>query len=197
MGSKIFREKSIERISSPEQLNDYLKVPSVNVWVVLLALFFLAASVIVWSFAGNITTKIETTGMFTSEMDKSLNVSAVVSKDESKNIKLGMPCQVYNRYSNDKEYILGYVTDVAKNVSLFDVESYPKKWLNDKIFESGECVLVNIELVKEPSSDSNYKWQDGKEALDQSFLKRGNLCKVDIITEIIKPVDFLTSQSGG
>ena len=193
MGSKIFREKSIERISSPEQLSDYLKVPNVSIWIILLTLFFIAASIIVWSFAGDIMTRIETTGIFTAEINKSLNVSAVVSKDESKNIKLGMPCRVYNRYSDDEECVLGYVTDVARDVTLFDGENYPKKWVNDKIFESGECVLVSIDLVKEPNSSNNYKWQDDKAALDQGFLKRGNLCKVNIITEVIKPIDFLTA----
>ena len=197
MGRKIFREKSIERISSPEQLDDYLKVPNISVWVSLLTLFFMAASVIVWSFAGDITTRIKTTGMFITQGDKSLGVSAVVSKDEAKNIKLGVPCRIYNRYSEDEECVLGYVTDVAKDVSLFDGESYPKKWVSKDIFESGECVLINIELARKNNSNNIYKWHGDKEALDQSFLKRGNLCKVDIITEIIKPIDFLTSQSGG
>ena len=198
MGSKIFREKSIERISSPEELDDYLKVTNVRVWVVILTLFFMAASIIVWSFAGDITTRIETTGMFTSESGKTLSVSAVVSKDEAKKIKRNMPCRIYNRYLDENECMLGYVTSVARDVSIFNGDDYPEKWVNKEIFESGECVLVNVELAKAPlSSGGSYKWQDNKESPDQSFIERGNLCKVHIITEVIKPIQFLTSQNGG
>ena len=46
--SSIFRQKSLDRISSPEQLNDYLRVTSPTVWVVLAAVILLLAGVIVW-----------------------------------------------------------------------------------------------------------------------------------------------------
>lgn len=32
MNDKIFRKKSVERMSSPEQLNDYIKVTNPGVW---------------------------------------------------------------------------------------------------------------------------------------------------------------------
>ena len=38
---EIFRKKSLERVSSPEQLNDYLHVTSPAVWVVLAAVIVL------------------------------------------------------------------------------------------------------------------------------------------------------------
>ena len=37
MENKLFREKSIERISSPEQLNDYLHVTNPGIWILLWA----------------------------------------------------------------------------------------------------------------------------------------------------------------
>lgn len=50
----IFRSKSIDRISSPEQLNDYVRVASPRMWVVLLAVVVLLAGAVVWSAFGNI-----------------------------------------------------------------------------------------------------------------------------------------------
>ena len=32
--SKLFREKNLERLESPEQLNDYLRVTSPGVWMI-------------------------------------------------------------------------------------------------------------------------------------------------------------------
>lgn len=44
----IYRKKSLERVSSPEQLNDYLKVTRPAVWVVLLAVILLLAGALIW-----------------------------------------------------------------------------------------------------------------------------------------------------
>ena len=48
MEQKFFREKSIERISSPEQLNDYVHVTTPAVWIVLLAVILLLSGFLCW-----------------------------------------------------------------------------------------------------------------------------------------------------
>ena len=53
-GSGIFREKSIERVSSPEELNDYIRVTSPSVWLVLAALIILLAGMLAWSVLGTV-----------------------------------------------------------------------------------------------------------------------------------------------
>jgi len=52
--SSIFRQKSLDRISSPEQLNDYLRVTNPTVWVVLAAVILLLVGVIVWGSAATL-----------------------------------------------------------------------------------------------------------------------------------------------
>ena len=49
MDQQLFRKKSLDRISSPEQLNDYLRVTNPSVWVVLLAVIILLAGLLIWS----------------------------------------------------------------------------------------------------------------------------------------------------
>ena len=49
MEKSLFRKESVERVSSPEQLSDYLRVTSPTVWVVLAAVILLLASLFVWS----------------------------------------------------------------------------------------------------------------------------------------------------
>ena len=51
----LFREKSLERISTPEKLNDYLRVTSPGVWLVLAAVIALLIGVCIWGVAGQIT----------------------------------------------------------------------------------------------------------------------------------------------
>ena len=45
MSSTIFREKSLKKIASPEQMNDYIRVSSPSVWMVLTAVIVLLAGV--------------------------------------------------------------------------------------------------------------------------------------------------------
>lgn len=56
MEKSIFREKSVERVSSPEQLDSYLKVASPKVWVILCAIIVLLIGMLCWAFIGKIET---------------------------------------------------------------------------------------------------------------------------------------------
>ena len=55
----VFRKKTLERISSPEQLTDYLSVTNPGIWVILAAVILLLAGVFAWSMAGTLETKAE------------------------------------------------------------------------------------------------------------------------------------------
>ncbi|MBO4836864.1 MAG: hypothetical protein J5564_04145 [Clostridia bacterium] len=54
---KLFREKSLEAVESPDSLNDYLRVTSPGVWLVLAAAVLLLAGGIVWGIFGRIETR--------------------------------------------------------------------------------------------------------------------------------------------
>ena len=55
----VFRKKTLDRISSPEQLTDYLSVTNPGIWVILAAVILLLAGVFAWSMAGTLETKAE------------------------------------------------------------------------------------------------------------------------------------------
>lgn len=55
--STIFREKSMERINSPEEMNDYIKVASPGVWMVLLAIIFLFIGIVMWGIFDTVEQK--------------------------------------------------------------------------------------------------------------------------------------------
>ncbi len=56
MNRSIFRSSSIERISSPEQLNDYLRVSRLSVWLILAAAGILLISFLIWGIFGELPT---------------------------------------------------------------------------------------------------------------------------------------------
>lgn len=58
MSQNIFREVSLERLSSPEQLDELIKVTSPRAWFALIAMGCILICAIAWGFLGSIPTKI-------------------------------------------------------------------------------------------------------------------------------------------
>jgi len=53
--SSIFRQKSIDKVSSPEKLDDYIRVTKPSVWITLAAIGILLVGTIVWGIFGELT----------------------------------------------------------------------------------------------------------------------------------------------
>ena len=69
MARNIFRKKSLDRISSPEQLNDYIRVTNPGVWMIMCAVVLLLLGICVWSVFG--------------ELDTTLTVAAVTDLNQT------------------------------------------------------------------------------------------------------------------
>ncbi len=52
----VFRKETLERISSPEQLTDYLRITNPGIWVILSAVILLLAGLFAWSMIGTLET---------------------------------------------------------------------------------------------------------------------------------------------
>ncbi len=63
MAGEVFRKKSMERVSSPEKLNDYIQVTTPSMWIVIAALIILLAGVLIWGIFGKISVKMPGGGM--------------------------------------------------------------------------------------------------------------------------------------
>ena len=53
---QLFREKSLEAVESPESLNDYLRVTSPGIWLVMAVVIILLVGGILWGIFGHIRT---------------------------------------------------------------------------------------------------------------------------------------------
>ena len=63
MDHSVFRQKSMERITSPEQMNDYIRVSNPSVWMLLAAVIVLLIGVCVWGAFGHLDTVVQTGGI--------------------------------------------------------------------------------------------------------------------------------------
>ena len=52
--SDLFRKKSLDRVSSPEELNDYIRVTTPSVWLILAATVVLLLGILAWSVFGTV-----------------------------------------------------------------------------------------------------------------------------------------------
>lgn len=82
----VYRKKSLERIQSPEQLNDYLRVTNPSVWVILAAVALILAGALIWGSFAYIDSFV------TGTADVKDGVMTVTFEDEAlaKNVKAGM-----------------------------------------------------------------------------------------------------------
>ena len=101
MNKQLFKKSNMNRISSPEQLQDYVRVANPGLWMVLSAIVILLAGVIVWGFIG----KIDTT-MGVAIVTDTGNAVIYVSESDVEKIEIGMTVRC-----EDKEYT---ITDIAK-----------------------------------------------------------------------------------
>lgn len=83
--NSIFRQKSIDKISSPEKLNDYVKVTNPSIWVILIGIVLILVGMFVWGICGEVDTYID------AKVAVSKGSAFVyVSEDDSQRINAGM-----------------------------------------------------------------------------------------------------------
>lgn len=54
MKEELFRKKSLERISSPERTDEYIKAVNVNLWMVAAACFLVLSGLLLWGIFGKV-----------------------------------------------------------------------------------------------------------------------------------------------
>lgn len=101
MNKQLFKKSTIDKVSSPEQLHDYVRVAKPGLWMVISAIVILLAGVVVWGFIG----KIDTT-MSTAIVSDSGNAVIYIGESDVEKLEIGMTIR-----SEDKEY---KITDIAK-----------------------------------------------------------------------------------
>lgn len=88
MNEKLFRKTSMDKVTGPEQLDDYIRVTGPSLWVVLAAAVVLLVAVLIWGAAGSLPTTISAVGVA-----KDGVVTCYLPADKAAGIKAGMPAK--------------------------------------------------------------------------------------------------------
>ena len=113
MDDTIFRKKTMDRISSPEQLTDYLRVTNPGIWIFLSAVILLVAGLFVWASVGTL----ETTAGAKALVSKGDAVIALTGTDSAE-LSTGMTVRIASN-----EYIISdiYPDEYGRNVAFAEV----------------------------------------------------------------------------
>ena len=110
MANSIFREKNIEKINSPESLNDYVKVTNPSVWIILVAIVLL----IIGAGVFGAFTKVDTDVLSVAEV-KDGKITAYVDESELVKLAVGMQVRIDGR-----EYKISSMADRPKKAEEID-----------------------------------------------------------------------------
>ncbi|GAA6479567.1 hypothetical protein DW886_23760 [Enterocloster aldenensis] len=161
MNEIIFRKKSLERIAAPDELDDYLKVTSPSVWVILAALILAVTAAGVWCFFASIPTTAPAVGI-----RSQAGAVCFLSAGEGYSISPGMKVQI--RCGNSEDTLIGTVAEVGEPVQADSaaanagadwlVERMPGSWVcpvmiqvdNENIPANAECLMHIILNERRP-----------------------------------------------
>jgi len=191
MENQLFRKSALDRISSPEQLNEYMKVAGPGVWFILAGLAVTFAAFFLWGITGSIPETVEVTGT-TLEFDMAdspMYVYCYLPVEYSKLIKEGMQVRVSPNYAPREEYGYIYGEVVYESSSAIDIEVLRVTMGSDfnlLDIPGGNVIEVVVELEQQ---DGRLHWSTHKG--DSVEVIVGSTCYVSIITAERRPIDLM------
>lgn len=105
MSEKLYRQKNLDRINSPEQLEDYIRVSNPGVWLLLVSLVALLAGACIWGMFG----QMETTEPIKVQAKDGV-ISAYVSPELLECLHVGMEVRF-----DDAKGVVSSVEEAAEN----------------------------------------------------------------------------------
>lgn len=85
MSEEIFRKKSLDKVKSPENLDDYIRVSNPGVWLLLISVIVLLAGACVWGVFGHIDSTVPTVVRV-----ENGEVSCRIASDDITSVRVGL-----------------------------------------------------------------------------------------------------------
>lgn len=214
--SDIYRKSSLEKLSSPEQLDKMIHITKTSGWIALFGMLLMILAAGYWAFFGELREKISTNGICMEAKQESINgntdstdsvgsetdnlhIYSYVPLSIGKRIQVGMKANVLPSTVNKQEtgYLLGKVVKVG-NYGISKEEMLEKlgddllvKSFRNEKYATEPIIEVEIQLYKDDSSKNGYAWsnQNGGNVSISDF----TMVNVYIIMNEMTPFQKFTS----
>ena len=144
MNAKIFRRSSLDRVNSPEQLDDYIKVANPSVWMMLVAIVGILLAELIWGCFGIVETKVTVLA----KVDDS-GVICYVSEDGVELLEEGVAFTM-NAYSGE---IIGSVIEIAEDPVKAGEEMNDYQLYQMDLDADDECYEVKMKMDGLPNGE--------------------------------------------
>jgi len=189
MENSLFRKSALDRISSPEQLNEYMKVAGPGVWAILAGLAVTFAAFIVWGVVGSIPETVQISGTVLAPESSELAVYSYLPIEDTKQIEPGMNVRISPDYAPREQY--GYIYGTVKSVGRSPVNEDSLKAALGSDFDliylpAGNVIEVIVVLEMQSGSP---RWSTSRGATVEVI--PGSTCSMDVITAERKPYELM------
>ena len=89
MKSELFRKEAMEQLTSPEKLDDYIRVSTPSIWLLLGAILIFLAGILVWGTFGHLDVSVDGTAII-----QNGELSCYIDAEDISTVKPGMKITV-------------------------------------------------------------------------------------------------------
>lgn len=197
----LFRKKALEKLQSPEQLNQLLTVTSPRGWLALVMLSILLLAAALWGILGTIQASVSGSGVLVGGVENGDGLEAVlyVTLEDGRRIRPGIPAQLSPATARKEQYglLVGEVSSVGVRPStltemkeILGSDSY-----GQSLAATGNLIEVRVRLVEDSGTPSGYKWTSATGPL--TTLQAGTLCTGVVVIDQLHPIELVFSNLRG
>lgn len=196
----IFRKSNLERISSPEQLNDYIKIVNPSVILMIAGLIILLAGGLVWGVLGTIPVTANGEGAFYSSQGAKVcdQMVCILDANTASKLREGLEVQVSPDTAARDTY--GYIRGKITSISQYPVgiEEVTKLVGNERLAQSimsreaGTEVIITLD--RDSTSENGLAWSssEGKKV----EVHQGITGNALMILKNQRPIDLVLKSKG-
>lgn len=89
MSQPIFREKSLQKVKSPDDLDEYIRIANPSVWLILVTIIILLLGFCIWAAFGSINTEVKANALCSDGV-----ITCYLSETDAEKVHVGMPVQI-------------------------------------------------------------------------------------------------------
>jgi hypothetical protein len=192
--SRLFRKVALERMSSPEQLDQLLQVTAPRNWLALAALMGLLVAAIGWGFVGRISTTISGQGVLVPGSGGRVQAIVFIPVAEANVVRTNMEARVSPAMVRREEagFVRAHVAAVSAEPSSQAalVRSVSDPATVAALEAAGPVVEILVELEPAPGTPSGYHWSSSGQVAP-ARLSAGTSCAVDIVIRTERPIGLV------
>jgi len=191
--NKLFRKTALDKISSPEQLNEYMKVAGPGVWAILAGLAITFAAFLTWGLTGSIPETVEITGTtvkFEGDDYSYMFVYSYLPVEYNKLLVEGMQVRVSPNYAPREKYGYIYGEIIHESDSAVDIEQLKISMSTDfHLLDIPDGNVIEVIIMLETTSDGRLHWSTFLG--DSVDVISGSTCHVSVITNERRPIELM------